>query len=59
MFLLNNRIYHPILNIFVMILLNFQPIPAVLLYDHTIDNEYYTRYNASIKETHRKPCILI
>ena len=59
MFFLNNRIYRLFLNNFVMILLKYRLLPAVLLYDNTIDNEYYTRYNACIKETPWKNRILI
>lgn len=56
---MNNRIYRLILNIFVIILLK-QPfsLPG-LLYDHTIDNEYYTRYNAGIKKIPWQSCISI
>ena len=49
MLFMNNRIYREILNIFVGFPLKNQVSAMALLYDNTIDIEYYTRYNASIK----------
>ena len=49
MLFMNNRIYRENLNIFVGFPLKKQVSAMALLYDNTIDIEYYTRYNASIK----------